>query len=312
MNIGLDVLGGDFAPLAAVKGALLAQKELPAHVKIVLIGNEAETKQLITELGGNTSKFEYVHSTEVIGMGEHPTRALSQKPKSTIGLGFSMLKAQELDAFASAGNSGAMMVGAMFNVKTIPGVIRPVIATELPKFDGGTGLLLDVGLNADVKPDVLYQFGVIGSLYAQTYLNIDKPRVALMSLGEEAEKGNLITQAAYTLFKDSTQINFVGNVEGRDCFNNKADVIACDGFTGNVLLKQAESFYRMIKKRGIDDEYFNRFNYELYGGTPILGVNSTVIVGHGISNNIATKNMILQAKRVVDSKITDLIRASFN
>ncbi|MBC7412844.1 MAG: phosphate acyltransferase [Bacteroidia bacterium] len=312
MNIGLDVLGGDFAPLAAVKGALLAQKELPEHVKIVLIGNEAETKQLITELGGKTSKFEYVHSTEVIGMGEHPTKALSQKPKSTIGLGFSMLKAQELDAFASAGNSGAMMVGAMFNVKTIPGVIRPVIATELPKFDGGTGLLLDVGLNADVKPDVLYQFGVIGSLYAQTYLKIEKPRVALMSLGEEAEKGNLITQAAYTLFKDSTQLNFVGNVEGRDCFNNKADVIACDGFTGNILLKQAESFYRMIKKRGIDDEYFNRFNYELYGGTPILGVNSTVIVGHGISNDIATKNMILQAKRVVDSKITDLIRASFN
>lgn len=312
MNIGLDVLGGDFAPLAAVKGALLAQKELPEHVKIVLIGNEAETKQLITELGGKTSKFEYVHSTEVIGMGEHPTKALSQKPKSTIGLGFSMLKAQELDAFASAGNSGAMMVGAMFNVKTISGVIRPVIATELPKFDGGTGLLLDVGLNADVKPDVLYQFGVIGSLYAQTYLKIEKPRVALMSLGEEAEKGNLITQAAYTLFKDSTQLNFVGNVEGRDCFNNKADVIACDGFTGNILLKQAESFYRMIKKRGIDDEYFNRFNYELYGGTPILGVNSTVIVGHGISNDIATKNMILQAKRVVDSKITDLIRASFN
>ncbi len=312
MNIGLDVLGGDFAPLAAVKGALLAQKELPTHVKIILIGNEAETKQLITELGGNASYFDYVHSTEVIGMGEHPTRALSQKPKSTIGLGFSMLKAQELDAFASAGNSGAMMVGAMFNVKTIPGVIRPVIATELPKFDGGTGLLLDVGLNADVKPDVLYQFGVIGSLYAQTYLNIENPRVALMSLGEEAEKGNLITQAAYTLFKDSAQLNFVGNVEGRDCFNNKADVIACDGFTGNVLLKQAESFYRMIKKRGINDEYFNRFNYELYGGTPILGVNSTVIVGHGISNDVATKNMILQAKRVVDSKITDLIRASFN
>ncbi len=312
MNIGLDVLGGDFAPLAAVKGAILAAKELPEHVKIVLIGNEPETKQLLNELGADTSRFEYVHTTEIIEMGEHPTRALTQKPKSSIGLGFSLLKNKEINAFASAGNSGAMMVGAMFNVKTIPGVIRPTIATELPKFDGGTGILLDVGLNADVKPDVLYQFGVIGSLYAQSYLGITNPKVGLMSLGEEAEKGNVITQAAHVLFKDSTHFNFIGNVEGRDCFNNKADVIACDGYTGNVLLKQAESFYRMIKKRGITDQYFERFNYELYGGTPILGVNATVIVGHGISNDIATKNMILQAKRMEDSNVIELIRTSFN
>jgi phosphate acyltransferase len=312
MNIGLDVQGGDFAPLAAIKGALLAASELPPHHKIILIGDETEAKQIINELGANASQFDYVHTTEFIGMGEHPTKALSQKPKSSIGLGFGMLKAGEIDAFASAGNSGAMMVGAMFNVKTIPGVVRPTIATELPMFDGGTGILLDVGLNADVKPDVLYQFGVIGSLYAKSYLNINNPKVALMSLGEEAEKGNILTQAAFPLFKESKLINFIGNVEGRDCFNSKADVIACDGFTGNVILKQAESFYRMIKKRGINDAYFNRFNYELYGGTPILGVNSTVIVGHGISNDIAFKNMILQAKKVVDSKIVDLIRDSFN
>lgn len=312
MKIALDVPGGDFAPVATLEGALLAQKELPADCKIVLIGNEQEARKFISQKGVQEDLFEYVHTTEVIGMGEHPTKALAQKPKSSIGLGFSLLKDKHIQAFASAGNSGAMMVGSMFNVKTVHGVMRPTIATELPQFAGGKSLLLDVGLNADCKPEVLYQFGLIGAVYAESYLGITNPRVALMSLGEEAEKGSIVTQSTYNLLKENKSLNFVGNVEGRDCFNSKADVIVCDGHTGNVILKQAESFYRMIKKRGIDDEYFNRFNYELYGGTPILGINAPVIVGHGISSPLAIKNMLLQAKKVIDTGISQKIAEKFS
>ncbi len=311
MKIALDVLGGDFAPQATLDGALLSLSVCDSDTKIVLIGNEPFNRQYILDKGADPNAFDYVHTEENIGMGEHPTKALAQKPNSSIALGFNLLKENLVQAFASAGNSGAMMVGAMFNVKTIPGVLRPTIATELPKFDGGLGLLLDVGLNADVKPEVLQQFGVIGSIYAENYLKIANPRIALMSLGEEEEKGNLLTQATFNLLKSTPNINFIGNVEGRDCFNNKADVIVCDGYTGNVVLKMAESFFRMIKKRGINDEYFNRFNYEIYGGTPILGVNSTVIVGHGISNDQAVKNMILQAQKVVQSNVSEHIRESF-
>jgi phosphate acyltransferase len=312
MKIALDIPGGDFAPKATALGAVLAQKELPSNVKLVLIGNEEETRQIISGQNVDADLFEYVHTTEVIGMGEHPTKALAQKPTSSISIGFHLLKEKKIDAFCSAGNSGAMMVGAMFTIKAIPGVIRPTILSEVPKFNGGLGLILDVGINADCKPDVLYQFGVIGSVYAENYLGIKEPKVALMNIGEEPEKGNLVAQAAFNLMDKSKDFNFVGNVEGRDLFNDKADVIVCDGFTGNIILKQAEAFYRMIKKRGIEDEYFNRFNYELYGGTPVLGVNGTVLVGHGISNDVAIKNMLLQAQKVTKAQITEKIKQFFN
>ena len=312
MKIALDIPGGDFAPKATALGAVLALKELPSNVKLVLIGNEEETRQIISGQNVDADLFEYVHTTEVIGMGEHPTKALAQKPTSSISIGFHLLKEKKIDAFCSAGNSGAMMVGAMFTIKAIPGVIRPTILSEVPKFNGGLGLILDVGINADCKPDVLYQFGVIGSVYAENYLGIKEPKVALMNIGEEPEKGNLVAQAAFNLMDKSKDFNFVGNVEGRDLFNDKADVIVCDGFTGNIILKQAEAFYRMIKKRGIEDEYFNRFNYELYGGTPVLGVNGTVLVGHGISNDVAIKNMLLQAQKVTEAQITEKIKQFFN
>jgi glycerol-3-phosphate acyltransferase PlsX len=181
----------------------------------------------------------------------------------------------------------------------------------LPKESGNYSIILDVGTNADCKPDVLYQFGILGSLMAENIYKISKPRVALLNIGEESEKGNLVAQAAHALMRDSKDFNFIGNVEGRDLFNGKADVIVCDGFTGNIVLKQAESFYTMIKKRGRSDEYFDRFNYENYGGTPILGINSNVIIGHGISNEVAIKNMILLAKDVVESKLSEKIKQAF-
>jgi glycerol-3-phosphate acyltransferase PlsX len=240
------------------------------------------------------------------------TKAFSQKPQSSIAVGFKMLKDGQIDAFCSAGNTGAMLVGSMFSVKSIPGVIRPCITTILPKLSGGYGIMLDVGTNADCKPDVLYQFAVLGSLYSKNVYGIEKPRVALLSIGEEESKGNLLTIATHKLLAESDELNFVGNVEGRDLFTGKADVIVCDGFTGNVVLKQAEGIYTMMRKRGIKDAYFDRFNYENYGGTPILGVKGNVIIGHGISNDIAVKNMIIHSYEVAKSGLAAKINEAFN
>ena len=244
-------------------------------------------------------------------MGEHPTKAFSQKPNSSISVGFHLLKEGKIDGFASNGNTGAMLVGSMFSVKAVPGVIRPCITSLLPKENGGIGLILDVGSNADCKPDVLYQFAVLGSIFADHVYGIKNPRVALLNIGEEPEKGNLVAQAAHALMKDSKDFNFIGNVEGRDLFNDQTDVTVCDGFTGNVVLKQAEAFYTMIRKRKINDEYFDRFNYENYGGTPVLGVNKPVIIGHGISNAKAFSNMIALAEKMIDTKFCEIITSNF-
>lgn len=305
-------MGGDFAPNNELEAVILASKELPTHIKIVLFGDSDIAKKYFSEKGVDPNTFEYVHTTDVIQMGEHPTKALSQKPNSTIALGFKHLKENLIQGFISAGNTGAMMVGAMFSVKVVPGVIRPSIGTILPKLNGSVGFMLDVGTNADCKPDVLYQFGILGSLFAEHVYKIKDPRVALLNIGEEAEKGNLVSQAAYNLMKGNKDFNFVGNVEGRDLFNEKSDVIVCEGFTGNIILKACESFYTMIKRKRLEDEFFNRFNYEIYGGTPILGINSTVIICHGISSPLAIKNSILLAKEISDANMPDKIKEAFN
>lgn len=313
MKIGIDAMGGDFAPKAVISGAILAQKEFnSSSIRIVLVGDEKVIQQTILEEGGNATQFDIVHAPDVIGMGEHPTKALSHKPQSSIAVGFSLLKQGKIDSFASAGNTGSMLVGSMFSVKSIAGVIRPCITSVLPKEDGGVGLILDVGTNADCKPDVLYQFGMLGSILAKSVYKIDNPKVGLLNIGEEAEKGNLVSQAAHALMKDSTHFNFIGNVEGRDLFSKSVDVIVCDGFTGNVVLKEAEAFYTLIKRRGRSDDFFDRFNYENYGGTPILGVNSNVLIGHGISNAIAIKNMLLLSKDVILAKLPEKIKEAFN
>lgn len=312
MKIGLDAMGGDFAPAATVKGALLAKKSLPADISVVLIGDEPKIKEELRNNGASENEFEIVHAPDVIGMHEHPTRVLPQKPNSSIAIGFTLLKKGNIQAFAGAGNTGAMLVGSIYSVGTVPGVIRPCITSILPKFEGGYNLILDVGSNADCKPDVLYQFAVLGSIYAESVYGIKNPRVSLLNIGEEDEKGNLLTQAAFGLMKGSEDFNFTGNVEGRDIFRDKCDVIVCDGFTGNVVLKEAEGIYWLMKKRGIKDEYFDRFNYENYGGTAVLGINSNVIIGHGISNDIAIKNMIIHSYDVAKSNITARFTDQFN
>lgn len=311
MKIGLDIMGGDYAPRAIVLGAIEARKLLTAEQKLVLIGDTQRVKPIIEEMGHDPENYEYVHARQVIQMGEHATKAILQKKDSSISVGFQLLKEGKIDSFASAGNSGAMLVGAVFSVKTIPGIIRPCLSAAVPKLSGGMGLLLDVGANADCKPDVLLQFGVLGSLYAENIMQINNPKIALMNIGEEDEKGNTLSLATFPLMQETKLFNFTGNVEGRDLFNNKADVIVCDGFTGNVILKMAESFYVLTVKKGFKDEFFNRFNYENYGGSPVLGVNAPVVIGHGISSPTAVKNMILQSRDMILTGLVQKIQAAF-
>ena len=311
MKIGFDILGGDFAPNNCLEGAILAANELGDGVTLVLIGDSDYAKKYFADKNIDDSRFEYIHTIENIEMGEHPTKAFSQKPNSSIFLGFKLLKEGIINAFASSGNTGAMLVGSMFTVKTIPGVIRPCITGIIPKESGGFGLILDVGTNADCKPDVLYQFGILGSIYAKEVLKIANPKVGLLNIGEEPEKGNLVSQATHSLMKDSKDFNFVGNIEGRDAFTDNADVIVCEGFVGNVFLKSAEAIYTLLKKRNRSDDYFDKFNYELYGGTPVLGVNGNVIIGHGISSPLAFKNMLLLAKDIANAKLDEKIKHLF-
>lgn len=313
MKIGIDVLGGDFAPDANIAGAILARKELSTDTKIVLIGDQDQILSGLSSFNEDPSNFEIVHAPDMITMHDHPTRAIPKKPNSSIAVGFDLLSNGSIDAFASTGNTGAMLVGAMYKVNTVPGVIRPCITSTLPCVDGSNSIILDVGSNADCKSDVLYQFAILGSLYAKSVFGKDNPKVALLSIGEEESKGNLLVQSTHKMLAAATDdINFIGNIEGRDLFTGRADVIVCDGFTGNVVLKEAEGIYTLMRKRGIRDEYFDRFNYENYGGTPILGVKGNVIIGHGISNDVAVKNMLLHSFEVAKSGLANKINKAFN
>jgi len=308
MKIGLDVLGGDFAPKATLHGAIMAEKELPKSDKIVLFGDKEVILTFLKEEGVSPGKFEIVDAPDLIEMDEQPTKALVNKPESSISVGFRMLKHKEIHAFTSAGSSGAMMVGSIYSVNTIQGIIRPSTPAYIPKENGGSSVLIDVGTNPDAKPDVMYQFGLLGSIFAEHVFHVKKPRVGLLNIGSEEKKGSLTTQSAFQLMKDSKDYNFIGNVEGRELFRDNVDVIVCDGFVGNIVLKQVEAMYRVLAKRGVKDSYLDRFNYETYGGSPILGINSTVLVGHGISNSRAIRKMILMAKEIHEAKLSFKIK----
>jgi glycerol-3-phosphate acyltransferase PlsX len=305
-------MGGDFAPLANLGGAFKARKELNESVTLVLIGDEVSINSCFEQNNQSLDGFEIVHSSEVITMSDHPTRALTKKPNSSISIGFDMLASGELDAFASTGNTGAMLVGSIYKINTIPGIIRPCITSVLPQVSGKTSIILDVGAIADCKPDILYQFAILGSVYAKNVLHIENPRIALLNIGEEPEKGNLLTQATHKLMKGTADFNFIGNIESRDLFTDKADVFVCDGFTGNVILKQAEGIFTIMSQKQIKDDYIEKFNYENYGGTPVLGINSNVIIGHGISNDNAVYNMIMHSYNCVESGLSSQIKAALN
>lgn len=308
MIIAIDMMGGDFAPLEAVAGVKDYLAQTQKSVSLVLIGDEAAIRELIARKEIDERFITIVHAPQVIGMHEHPTKALKEKPQSSIATGFQLLATNKADAFISAGNTGAMLVGTLFSIKALEGVLRPTISTIIPKENGGTGILLDVGLNADCKPEQLNQFAVMGSVYAQQILGIENPRCGLINVGEEEGKGNLLAQAAYPLLKENKHIHFIGNIEGRDLLLDKADVMICEGFTGNILLKFAESLYDVNERHQIRSPYFDRFNFENYGGTPILGVSKPVVIGHGISRGKAFMNMILVAEKMLETGVLEKMR----
>ena len=312
MRIGVDIMGGDFAPEATLSGALLARKELPGNTELVLFGDKDRIQEISTREGFDLSGFTVFHTPDSIGMGENPARAVSEKPGSGIVSGLRMLKEGGLDGFASAGNTGAMLVGAMQIINSVPGVIRPCLAVSIPNDRGRPTLLLDIGLNPDARPDVLYQYGLLGSIYAELVHGMAEPGVGLLNIGREEEKGNLLTRAAYQAMKDTKEFNFIGNVEGNDFFrDNGIDVVVCDGFVGNVLVKELEAFYDLLKRRDIRDDFTERFNFEQYGGTPILGILAPVVIGHGISNGPAIKNMLLHTVHVIETNLIGKIKEKF-
>ena len=305
-------MGGDFAPEAAVQGAVLALEAIGPDSRIVLFGDEAKIKAVLEAEGCSAERFDIVATTEVIEMGDHPAKAFQAKADSSITVGFGYLAKGAIDGFASAGSTGAMMVGSMYAVKPIEGVIRPAISSIVPTIAGRPALLLDVGLNVDCKPEVLAQYGLIGSIYAEAVLGIGKPRVAVLNIGEEETKGNAQTKATYELLKEDGRINFVGNVEGSYIFTGQvADVIVCDGFVGNTVLKMAEGLYRINKKLGGGNAFWDAMNYENVGGTPVLGVNAPVIIGHGISSARAIKSMILSTGQVIRAGLTKKLQRAF-
>ena len=315
MNIGLDMMGGDFSPVEAVKGIQLYLKDANNPAALWLVGDENQVRPLLKEYsipeGSVPGSVQLVHAAQVIEMNEHPTRALKEKQQSSIAVGFGLLAAGKMDAFISAGNTGAMLVGALYTLKPIEGIQRPTISTVIPKENGKTGVLLDVGLNSDCKAENLNQFAILGSLYAQHILGIDKPRVGLLNIGEEEGKGNILAQATYPLLKESSHINFIGNIEGRDILLDKADVMVCDGFTGNIILKLAESLYDISSRHKIESEYFDRFDFEYYGGTPLLGVTKPVIIGHGISRSKSFLNMVKLAQKMIETDLLGKMKEHF-
>ena len=309
MRIGLDVMGGDFAPESIIEGAIDSLQHLSVNENLVLIGDEISILRKLNEMQIAPSLFEIVHTSQVIEMADHPAKAFSQKKDSSIAVGYGMLMNGALDGFCSAGNTGAMLVGASYTVNMIPGVLRPALVTVIPCIDNRDSVILDVGLNPDCKPDVFLQYAILGSIYAKYVLGKDNPTVGLLNIGEEETKGTPAVKAAYELMKDYPGLNFVGNIEGNALFRETmTDVIVCDGFAGNVILKMGEAFHQIYKSRNLKDAYFDRLDWENIGGTPIVGINANVVIGHGISKRKAIMNMVLQTRGVVHANLAQKIK----
>ena len=309
MRIGLDVMGGDFAPDAIIEGAVDSLQHLPADDTLVLIGDEKAIFRKLSEMQVEPSSFEIVHTTQVIEMGDHPAKAFSQKKDSSIAVGYLMLKSNILNGFCSAGNTGAMLVGASYTVNVIPGVLRPALAVVLPRIDNRKSVILDVGLNPDCKADILLQYGILGSIFAKYVLEDENPTVGLLNIGQEETKGTSAVKMAYELMKEHPGLNFVGNIEGNLLFQEAMpDVVVCDGFAGNVILKLGESFHHIYQQRGMKDSYFDQLDFENIGGTPIVGINANVVIGHGISKRKAIMNMVIRTRDVAHANLAQKIK----
>jgi phosphate acyltransferase len=326
IRIAVDAMGGDYAPVEIVKGALLAAKEYP--VKILLVGKEEivhkELAAAATELPPN---IEVVDAREVIEMDDTAIAPLRKKRNSSVRVCANLVAEGRADAFLSAGNTGATWTSARMVMGMIEGVSRPALAAILPNIKGYS-LLLDVGANVDTKPNHLREFAVMGHFYAQMVFGIAEPRVGLMSIGEEEGKGNELTKETYRVMKE-TGLNFMGNAEGRDVFNGNADVVVCDGFIGNVVLKASEALGEFVTRtlrveltrtfprkvgaflaRAAFDDLKKRMDYSEYGGAPLLGVKGGCIVCHGRSNAKAIKNAVRVAREFALNHIDQKIEAS--
>ncbi len=320
MKIALDAMGGDYAPGEAVKGAVLALEE--RDLEIILLGNMGEIKEELIKHECKKDKLSVINCTEYIETGEFPLGAIRNKRDSSIVVGTKLLKNNNADAFISAGNSGAVMAAAILELGCIPQIRRPTIAAILPSAKGKV-LLLDVGANVDCKPEHLPQFAFIGTKYAKYILGIENPKIGLLNIGEEKNKGNKFAQNAYKKLNDAN-INFMGNIEGRDIFKGKADVVVCDGFTGNILLKSSEGLAKFLlteinstvisqlpQNKEMDKlkESFMKLlkmtDYTEHGGSPLLGVNGLCFICHGRSKAKTFKNAILNTGKFIDANLIE-------
>ncbi|MCH8486875.1 MAG: phosphate acyltransferase PlsX [Candidatus Cyclonatronum sp.] len=327
LKIAIDAVGGDHYPQNPVQGALMALKERD-DIHIILLGPEQLVSDEVVKQGYSGNRLTVINAPEIIGMDESPATALKTKKHSSIAIGLTMHAQGKCDAFFSAGNTGALLGASMFILGKIEGVLRPTIGSIYPSVDG-IKFMLDVGANIEVKPEMLVQFGIMGKVFAKNMLGIANPRLGLMNIGEEEEKGREAVRQAYALLKDRE--DFVGNIEGRDVLQGKADVYICDGFVGNLLLKLGESIpenilriiYRSDRAKTLTQEEFGLiksvmldalapFDYQLVGGVPFLGINGVSMVGHGGSSPLAIKNSILSAEKMVQKKVNEQIKAALN
>lgn len=322
-TIALDAMGGDHAPRAEVEGAIMAVREL--DVRVLLVGIEATVRQELNRHRYRGSSIEVVNATEVITMRDSPSQAFRRKKDSSLHVAARLVHDGKADALVSAGNTGAAMTVARFVLGTLPSVDRPALAAAFPNMKEKVSVILDVGANVDSKPAQIEQFAVMGEIYYRTIFGVRRPRVALLSIGEEEMKGNELTREASSRLKQ-TSLNFMGNVEGRDVFRGNVDVIVCDGFIGNIALKLSEGLVEHIggmlkkaiksslrsqlgyalSKRAFDD-FRKRTDYSEYGGAPLLGVRGITIIGHGRSNPNAIKNAIRVASELCRSRVNEKI-----
>lgn len=329
MRIAIDAMGGDYAPKSVVEGVAAASKIATNNTQLVLVGRADEVRGLISKMDRDEDRIEVVHASEVVTMEDSPVSAIRKKTDSSIARLVDLLSEKKVDAIFSAGNTGAFAAAAKLKLKSLPGVERPALASVLPNLKG-LSVLIDAGANSDCRPSHLVQFAIMGSVYAREALGRENPTVGLMNIGEEATKGNELTREVFKLLENK-HLNFLGNIEGRDVFNGKADVILCDGFVGNIILKISESlafaFHKILEEEVLKrplaalgsllmkpafKALIKKADYAEYGGVPLLGINGICVVGHGNSSPKAIKNAIKVAQELVNNRINDLIVQEIN
>ncbi len=326
IRVAVDAMGGDHAPGAIVRGAVQALADEP-DLELLLVGDEGRIHAELgaVKINGTASRIRVVHASQVVGMDESPVEAIKSKKDSSLIRMAELAAAGEADAVLSAGNTGACAAACQLKLKPLPCVSRPGIAVTIPSFHGPF-VLCDVGANIQAKPRHLYEYAIMATLYAELVLGIRNPRVAVMSIGEESNKGTGLVKQTHELLRADTRINFVGNAEGKDLFENKCDVAVCDGFVGNIILKfvegLAEGLFRTIAREfddeapelrakftGALDRVWSRHDYSRYGGAPLLGVNGVCIICHGRSNEFAVRNAVKAARRFVEQQLAGAIVA---